>query len=847
MKRALVAATFLLMGAGAAGVGADVGTTGNMKGSDTLFDFTSGMLLNCPGTVPPYTGTGSANGQAAMIRGTQAIAPMSSFLNGDACAGAGGVPEAGIPDASPTQAQGLVIGLDGVSILGAENTFGAYGVGVCENGIVNGACDPTFETNTGAAFDTTIALDASCGGGTYTLTGWRDLLRILLAGFDHSPAASGTDAQAWGARDCNSCVRQTIANHYANFFESQCSAQSGDVVNDAGNPVANTNTPCSFIRHIFRPDDFSGTSEILVDLLHLPRIVYPETVVTVFPNGVETRALQHTGADPFCNAVRPGFVLPGTANPALPQSATNPEPTVLQSPDSTWDPTSRNVGTGFCQPVCTSGNSCINGACVPSPAQCAPACPAGSICSGGVCVARSACVPPGCLMENSVYLATMQDNDPIRRTCAGAGNVPEVPAEDVCSNSGDLGLVLPMNDVPENGGTNGTSNADRFSASPCAGGLILSALPPTVFDAITQSKIICARGALCPAGDICLNTGACLVPTRPPVGTESGPQVTCLASKVSFSGLPISSRQLPAIHATLPNKDKRAFNQHLYKQVGTAGAQQYNAFIVPFAVTGAYYRIHTNHTLEPVVTPGGVPLTEPDGGAEQRRTCQLPDLSDQIGCLVEASPCSIGFAGLGAANNPANGNVSTFAIKLNKQDPLPVCITGSNGGAIPSFTYPLSRKMYLNTIRGFGNVSGPELQFSGCETDLAQSAPPLFLPTPAGLMTTNPATNLSAFGFIPVPSNVNGGEPYCEDFNENMLCGAANFPVNVNTCLTAPTNFSVFPTFNTVCGNGIKEPFEDCDCGTTSSPATSPPSNVTACGATFNGDTVCSTTCRNVQ
>jgi hypothetical protein len=244
-KKRVVFTALVAAIAHAASVRADVGTTNNLKGSDALFDFTNGMLSACPFTVGSYTGTGSANGQSAMIRGTQAIAPMSGFLNGGACAGAAGVPDAGIPDAGANQAQGLVIGLDGISMVGSRDTFGHFGAGTCENGDPNSICDPNFEPSTGAAYDTTITLDASCGGGTYTFHGWRDMLRVLFAGLDNTPAATGTGAAAWAVRDCNSCVRQTIANHYGNFFEGSCTAQSGDVVNDAGIPVANTNTPAA--------------------------------------------------------------------------------------------------------------------------------------------------------------------------------------------------------------------------------------------------------------------------------------------------------------------------------------------------------------------------------------------------------------------------------------------------------------------------------------------------------------------------------------------------------------------------------------------------------------------------
>src|SRR5262249_31496595 len=149
--------------------------------------------------------------------------------------------------------------------------------------------------------------------------------------------------------------------------------------------------PCLAMRHVFRPDDFSLVSETLVSLLGLPSIVRPETMV----NGT----LQHTGASPFCNAVRPAFVFPA------------PQPTCLQGSDATWDPTSKVK-----VPTC-SGQA-----------------PAGA----GNVLDR----------ETAVYRATFQDNDPIRRTCVGSGLINLQASENVCSHSGDLGLVLPINEVP---------------------------------------------------------------------------------------------------------------------------------------------------------------------------------------------------------------------------------------------------------------------------------------------------------------------------------------------------------------------------------------------------------------
>jgi hypothetical protein len=216
-------------------------------------------------------------------------------------------------------------------------------------------------------------------------------------------------------------------------------------------------------------------------------------------------------------------------------------------------------------------------------------------------------------------------------------------------------------------------------------------------------------------------------------------------------------------------------------------------------------------------------------------------MTDQIGCLVEASPCSIGYAGRSAASLAINPN--TDAIKVNGQSPEALCIQGDVPSSIPGFKYPLSRKLYLSSTPGFAAVNGQELQLAGCETDLAQTLPGGN--TPAGLMTTNALTDVTTFGFLNVGA-LNGGEPYCEDFNENMLCGAATFPTNNNACGQAHANFSNWPgtgPSTTICGNGTKEPYEDCDCGTSTQSTTD-----TQCPAgQVNGGTFCSTTCRFVQ
>jgi hypothetical protein len=217
-------------------------------------------------------------------------------------------------------------------------------------------------------------------------------------------------------------------------------------------------------------------------------------------------------------------------------------------------------------------------------------------------------------------------------------------------------------------------------------------------------------------------------------------------------------------------------------------------------------------------------------------------MTDQIGCLVEASPCSIGYAGLTAVQN----NPGISSVKLNKQTPEILCIQGGTntlGQPVDGFTYPLSRKLYLSTTIGFQNVTNEELQLTGCETNLAQASG-----TVANVLTTGPA-DVSNFGFIHIGAAA-GGQPYCEDFNENMLC-QAQFPAdNVDSCATSPANLTFPPpSSRTLCGDGIKDPYEDCDCGTAAPSivhAAQGAANIADCAGTVNGGAICTTTCRHV-
>jgi len=671
MRAHFIAAGALLAGAGAMGVRA--GDTADLQGS--LFEFTSAVMAACPGSGGPYRGMGSEAGQSALVAGTQQVAPMGRFLDAKACTG---------PAASPESSQGLVIGLDSIAIIASERTAGAC------NGDPNSTCDSAFEPESGVAYDTTIV---GSDGVPYTFNGWRDVLRVLLAGFQHDNV--GTGSTQWVKRNCLSPVRQALADNYGAFFENgNCAAAAGEAPGDAS-----FSPGCTKIRHIFRPDDFSPAAEMLVNLLGLPPIVLPETTVG--------GALQHTGASPFCNAVRPAFVYPIYVP-------------VLQGSDATWDPTSTEVVT--------------NG------------------------------------RETAVYRATMQDNDPIRRLCAGTG-AGTAAAEDVCSSAGDLGLVLPVNAIDESAPNTAT---DRYNAAPCGRARITVVAAPDVFDAAAQTKISCATGLLCPNGDVCNPLGGCYAPA------DNSGNPKCLATRLTTPALTVNSLAVPRANPRPPAlSDGRAYNLHLYD---AAGGYQMVSAQAPLPMTGAYYRIHTLHSLN-----------------AQSITCQQADPTLQMGCLAVASPCSLGLA----RRQVLATSTGVAALKINKQSPEPACIEDR-------FRYPLSTKLYFNSVAGFADVTGQELQLSRCMTDLAQ--PSSNPPTPAGLVSAN----IVAFGFLPLPASVNGGEPYCEDFAERQLCASSAGDAgisNVDACRAPTANFDAFPEFHTLCGDGHLDPLEECDDG----------------------------------
>jgi hypothetical protein len=291
--------------------------------------------------------------------------------------------------------------------------------------------------------------------------------------------------------------------------------------------------------------------------------------------------------------------------------------------------------------------------------------------------------------------------------------------------------------------------------------------------------------------------------------------------------------------------DPRVFNLYSYRQTGIClstdpATHECNGWSgtwvmatddsagAPTATTkrplfgGAFFKIHTSQDM---MIPNAASYDATgksstlchQGGATPTQVacptiCTQSDMNDQIGCLVQASPCSLGYARrplasffqhYGGSGGAGTGlAVTTVDERLIGAPDSVACIQNlANAGVAGESYYPFTQKQYLNSIIGFGSVSPAELALASCENQ-------------AALVNQAVAAN----GFIPLPTFLAGGNPFCEDFNEQMLCPGYPYPGDPdggqrNACADT-ANVQLGNGFQTTCGNGIVEPFEECDLGT---------------------------------
>jgi hypothetical protein len=788
MRKSIALATTVVIAAGATAAGATLTVPTKYFGSDTLLTVTQDAITNAGiSSASNYLAGGSGAGQSAMA-GTslasspQQTAPMSKMMTNGICTAFSGT-----SGSAATGANGVVIGMDAVDVLASVTSGGTT---TC-----NGTDSNAEQSGTGLAYtgQTTIFT----GTGTQN---WKWMLALLYGGLDLSKPA-GT------LPDCNSSARQTLVSNWSNLFQSGCSNST----NNAG--VCGDSVHNNVLWHAFRRDDASGTSDVFSSLLGLTTLM-PSTSASG-NNGF--------GASPYCNALNFDTNVANNGGGGFCNFGLDDQ---FVGPGGIPDPNSVCVFTSFASGAVATAESC----------------------SGAPGSGNHRQPPPGVWGNNpigtnqsnfDVLPTSYQDNDPIRRPCIGnqTGNV-FAEGEEVCNLDGKLGLVL---SIPATDFIPAIAPANSITQYPTvACNTFKIGKAPNVFNCPGFGNAV--HPGECPDGDSLIG-GGCETPVNT-IGTATS---QCSAIKAT----------IPALHVrAIGSPDGRAFNLHMRDGDVNDGSIAYipqtvqNGKATPLSLNfaGGMGRIHALETIwndGTVASDASQQLSNPPNVG-----CQLVDATDQINCLVQADPCSVGYAGDGGKtwNTRANGTPTTVCSYLTSQgvSPLPPgCSTGLVDDSIrvdtvyPSATtvtalgtqsveYQIARKLYFNSIAGFANLTAGESGVTDTATGelalaqyeaVAANINPILGPIGYFALAnqTTAATGESASTF---------NAPFCEDFNEQMLCNASG---NSNGC-TANSNSGIgLPTLGSICGNGIQENYEECDNGAASN------------GTSGN---VCSNTCR---
>jgi hypothetical protein len=819
MRTSLVFAAALVAGGGVVAAGATgLSVPATWYGSDTLQTLTWDVLGGngftgdtdlASGQSAQFVGGGGAAGTAAMVNSaassltTQQTAPLSKMLTNTIC-GTASKPIFGVSSgASAANATGIVIGLDALDV------FSSITSGTASN------CSAPSGSAELPPTDGLVASGSSTGifsGGT-TNQNWKWALALLYGGLDYSNPTA--------LPDCNSAARQALVANWSNLFQNSCT-NGNTACGDATHQSVGTGGTTTPIWHAFRRDDAAGTADFFAAVLGIEG-----SALGLAPSASK---LNGFGITPYCNALN-------------------------------WDQTSNNAscantgGTGghdqFLGPggIVDPNSVCTTTALVGGTTTCGT--------SGG----NHRKPPSGAYGDNpngafamEALPTSFQDNDPIRRPCIGAtaGN-QAASAEEVCNTDNNLGVVLtvPSSDFIPSLTLNGTP-IQQYPTTLCfgsTGGPFLTAKPPQLFTCApaTAGK----HAGECPNSDS-NNSNLCFIPSS----TTSGS--ACLNGK--------TNRSTVFTRASVKTVDGRAHNLHMYDgdtatQVSYITQTVQNGTASPLSLNfvGGMGRIHSVSTIWD--TTANTFPNVPNIG------CQMKDATDQIACLGQADPCSVGYAGDGGKSwytrNGTDGNTTALCSALTAKGATTLPKGCSTSDTLPSDsirvdgTYPtaanvqalgtqaveyqISRKLYLNSAVGFAGVNtstdtvdpagAGELDFAAWEA-VASNTQPILASIGYFTLNTAEAPNGNETG--------TGGlaKPFCEDFNQNTVC--ADAPSNDNACnrnggtafgvtgyptsgssalgyTTAlpgdPSATAASSTTSTVCGNGKIEGYEECDDG----------------------------------
>jgi hypothetical protein len=598
MRRLFTGALTFALGAG---VVADAAAL-DLKGSDTLELVTKDAINFCGlGSLINYVGGGSGTGQAAMVAGTQQIAPMSRELNSTAC--------------TATASQ-LLIGLDGISVL-TSNQF--FGDSISQTPDPSDDCSDSIDGGTSLSVPGCTAADGCTTPGVYAFNDWKDVLAMVYGGQNHTSAPQLIAGARNPARiDCASPTRQALVNNWAAVFT--------DSLLD---PQPCRATSCLRLKHAFRRDDLSGTTDTFVTLVGLVPIA-PFT--TIAPG---TGRDPSATANPFCNA--------GAA--------------LLSKGDADYldlDPIRRIVDSDTAANGRLGLEQVAQGYAAPS--------------NPPTVVGVDDRVEPAVTVLADYSMSTQPNILPD----ASIANSAALQKAALALRKG-LGVVLPIA-LP---GNFSDERVAYFSTVPLGGEPVICApgkFAPSIPDPLHAST------ALCPTG----RNQPCLLPVN--VDNPATPNFNCLTNS--------------PVPAPPPLKDARVYNLLVVDSTGHYVRDNYiNPSLTLSAarqarVVSALFRLHISQVTN---------LGAPAPGIN----CKKFTATDQIGCLVAANPCSIGFAGRESLDNALNIAAQIGGIQVTPTNIQHLVTAGTP-------VYPLARRLWVNSIAGFSTVTGDELSLLNC-------------------------------------------------------------------------------------------------------------------------------------
>jgi hypothetical protein len=393
----------------------------------------------------------------------------------------------------------------------------------------------------------------------------------------------------------------------------------------------------------------------------------------------------------------------------------------------------------------------------------------------------------------SPYMPETMDQDPVRRKCFGskvaAKDSPGTVREEVCGADGTLGVVLPI-EPP-----GGVATTALYPAKACEDTLDFQFGPSPTRPTGDPVR--------CPNGDA-PQDGKCYLPTRTEPTQPGGFAFDCLNNGLNVPAAIFDADTNGSDFPDAPNTDGiqdadgRAYNLIVRNPDGSIithtrpNPVALGEMTVP--TINAYYRIHTSR-----------------GGTSAAKVCNTQnDATDQIGCLVQASPCSMGYAGGGAVSN----NPGTVAANVNGVPPTTANVQALVLGGT---TYPISRKLFINSIRGFQALAASDPNDPSSTRDTGKDAELDLVKCFASLPFNGTINVASPFGFVSLPKGNNATvQPLCADFIDSSCSGTTG---NADACVGNPTGIP-----SSDCTNGLQDGDET---GPDACPAARPTCNAT--------------------